>query len=182
MNKMNIIKKISILALCLFAFLLIPNAKVNAFTITAKPTGISVTYYDDIDSRGFAWQTSTSVTKSQLLYIKDEGQTIDWSKATIVEGSYLAGQDLNGFRFHKAHVTDLDGGKYFYKVGSPNAYSEVGTFTIDDSNDNKVSFTVKNDTFGSRIRSKTVSIDTAHGTQDSRNNYRWLIGGYGSFF
>ena len=167
MNRRNIINKISILVLCLFAFLLIPNAKVNAFTITEKPTGISVTYYDDIDSRGFAWQTSTSVTKSQLLYIKDEGQTIDWNKATIVEGSYLVGQDLNGFRSHKAHITDLAGGKYYYKVGSPNAYSEVGTFTIDDSNDNKVSFAYVTDSQattvdGFKYFDKTLKAAVAH--------------------
>ena len=165
MNRMNIIKKISIFALILFAFLLIPSAKVKAFTLTEKPTGISVTFYDDIDSRGFAWQTSTSVTKSQLLYIKDEGQAINWNDAIVVEGSHVG--DLNGFRSHKAHVCDLAAGKYCYKVGSPNAYSEVGTFTIDDSNDNKVSFTYLTDSQattpeGFRFFDKTLKAAVAH--------------------
>ena len=142
MNKMNIIKKISILVLCLCAFLLVPNSKVNAFTLSTKPTAISVTYYDDIDSRGFAWQTSKSVTETRLLYVKDNGQTVNWDDAIVVKGSY---EDFNEFRCHKAHITDLDGGKYFYKVGGNGTYSSVGTFTIDDSNDNKVSFTYVTD-------------------------------------
>ena len=142
MNKINIFKKISILVLVLFTLLLIPNSKVKAFDLTATPTGISVTYYDDIDSRGFAWQTSTSVEESHLLVVKDMGNATSWDNATLYEGRY---NDLNGFRCHRAHVCDLAPGKYYYKVGSPNAYSSVGSFTIDDSNDNKVSFTYVTD-------------------------------------
>ncbi len=142
MNKINIFKKISILTLIIFVFLLIPAAKIEAYTLTANPVGISVTYYDDIDSRGFAWQTSTSVTESNLLVVKDNGQSIDWNSVTPIKGTY---DDLNGFRCHRAHICDLEAGKYYYKVGSTKAYSSVGSFVVDDSNDNKVSFTYVTD-------------------------------------
>ena len=85
MNKINIFKKISVLVLVLFTLLLIPNARVKAFDLTATPTGISVTYYDDIDSRGFAWQTSTSVEESHLLVVKDMGSATSWDNATLVD-------------------------------------------------------------------------------------------------
>ena len=131
MSKRSIFKKAFIALLVVFSVLLIPVTKANAFTLDVTPTGISVTYYDDIDSRGFAWQTSTNVTETKLLYIKDEGQTINWEDATVVTGSYV---DFNDFRCHKAHVTDLAGGKYLYKVGGNGSYSTVGSFIIDDSN------------------------------------------------
>ena len=164
MNKMNIIKKLSIFALCLFAFLLVPNTKVNAFTLGTTPTGISVTYYDDIDSRGFAWQTSKSVTETKLLYIKDEGQTINWNDAVVVTGSYT---DFNNFRCHKAQVTDLAGGKYLYKVGGNGSFSAPGSFTIDDSNDNKVSFAYVTDSQATTVEGfkyfdKTLKAAVAH--------------------
>ena len=164
MNKKNVFIKITVLLLFLCAFLLIPNSKVSAFTIGTKPSGIAMTFYDDIDSRGFAWQTSTSVKDTHLLVVKDEGQQVDWNSVTPIKGSY---NDLNGFRCHKAEVTDLEGGKYLYKVGSPNAYSEVGTFVIDDSNDDKFSFAYVTDpqsstADGFKLFDQTLKAAVAH--------------------
>ena len=144
MNK-NRFKKLSIFALFFATVFTLFVSSFNAsaaFEPSSTPAGISVTYYDDIDSRGFAWQTSTSVTETHLLYVKDEGQQVDWSKVTPITGTY---NDLNGFRCHKAQVTDLEAGNYLYKVGGNGVYSEVGKFTIDNSNDNKVSFTYVTD-------------------------------------
>ena len=140
MNKINIYKKISILLIVFAAILLIPNSKVKAFDLTAQPTGICVTYYDEIDSRGFAWQTSTSVTETHLLI--SQNAHVDWSTVTPIMGTY---EDIHDFRCHKAQVEDLEPGRYFYKVGSPNAYSEIGTFTIDNSNDDKLTFSYVTD-------------------------------------
>lgn len=144
MNR-NIFKKISILVLFLVATLFLAiNFNADAASVGKTPTGISVTYYDDIDSRGFAWQTSKEITESNLLVVKDEGQTVNWNSVTPIKGTYKDFYD-SGYRCHKAQVTDLAAGNYLYKVGGNNVYSEVGKFTIDNSNDNKVSFTYVTD-------------------------------------
>lgn len=142
MNKTNFFKKIAILLIVLLVTLLIPHNEVNAFTLTKEPTCVAMTYYDDIDSRGFAWQTATSVTETHLLVVKDEGQTVNWSNVVPILGSYT---DFYDYRCHKAQVTDLEAGKYLYRVGGNGVYSEVGTFTVDDSTDGKVSFTYVTD-------------------------------------
>lgn len=138
MKKTNIYKKISILVLVLFTFLLIPNSKVKAFDLSSYPVGICVTFYDGIDSRGFAWQTSKDVTETHLLIAKDNGGSINWANVTPIKGTYV--DSYEDYRCHKAYKEDLEPGKYYYKVGSPNAYSEVGSFVVDNSNDNKFSF------------------------------------------
>lgn len=142
MNKINIFKKISLFILVLLTILLLPSNRVDGFTLTTAPTAVAVTYYDDIDSRGFAWQTSKDITETHLLVVKDEGQTIDWNEVSPIEGTYT---DFFDFRCHKAQVTDLAGGKYYYKVGGNNVYSDVGSFVIDEENDDKVSFTYVTD-------------------------------------
>lgn len=141
MNKNRIFSKISIMVLFVLVALLTFTFKGNAATLGLEPTGICVSYYDDIDSRGFAWQTSKEATESKLIYIKDDGN-VDWNNATVIDGDYV---DFQEYRCHKAEVVDLAGGNYLYKVGGNNVYSSVGKFTIDDSNDNKMSFTYVTD-------------------------------------
>ena len=167
MNKNRIIKKISIFVLFFSVVLTLFNSNFSAnaaFTPSVTPVGITVAYYDDIDSRGFTWQTSTSVTESHLLVVQDNGQNVDWSKVSPIDGTYY---DLNDYRCHRAQVTDLSGGKYLYKVGGNGVYSEVGSFTIDDSNDNKLSFTYVTDSQetspeGFAAFNKTLNTAVAH--------------------
>ena len=141
MNKNRLFIKLSSMFLFVVVALMALAFNVSAATLGLQPTGICVSYYDDIDSRGFAWQTSTEATESKLLYIKDDGN-VDWNNATVIDGDYV---DFNEYRCHKAEVVDLAAGNYLYKVGGNNVYSEVGKFTIDDGNDNKVSFTYVTD-------------------------------------
>ena len=143
MKNNRFFKKISIFAFLLVAvFILLSGKDVYAYSISKTPVGIAVTYYDDIDSRGFAWQTSTDVTESNLLVVKDEGSDVNWDSVTPIKGRY---DDLNGFRCHRAEVVDLEAGNYLYRVGSTGYYSEVGKFVVDNSNDNKLSFTYVTD-------------------------------------
>ena len=143
--KNRLFKKISLFALFFIAALtlFVGSFNASAYDLGKTPVGISMTYYDDIDSRGFTWQTSTDVTETILLVTQQvPGQEVDWNSVTPITGSY---NDLNGYRCHKAQVVDLPAGDYLYKVGSSEAYSEVGKFTIDNTNDNKVSFTYVTD-------------------------------------
>lgn len=149
MNRKNLFVKINLLLLLVLATLFLFNIDASAASLGLDPTAIMVTYYDDIDSRGFAWQTSTESTETKLLYLKDNGSNPDWSKATIVEGTH--NKQLNGYLYHKAQVTDLEGGKYLYKVGGNDHYSTVGSFVIDDQNDDKVSFSFVTDPQGTTV-------------------------------
>ena len=142
MNRKSLFVKINLLLLLVLATLFLFNVKADA-AVGLNPTCIIVTYYDDIDSRGFAWQTSTASTETKLLYLKDDGSEPDWSKATVVTGTH--DEELNDYLYHKAQVTDLEGGKYLYKVGGNDHYSSVGSFIIDDVDDDKVSFTYVTD-------------------------------------
>ena len=160
---MNKIKKLVIVTLVLFACLFANLIQTDAFAIGEKPSGICVTFYDDIDSRGFAWQTSKNITETKLLVSKDSA---NWNDAVVVEGSYVE-YDYSDYRFHKAHITDLEPGKYYYKVGGNNNYSDVGSFTIDGSNDNKVSFTYVTDSQETSVAGfenfkKTLNAATLH--------------------
>lgn len=139
MNKRNIFKKMFVFFAVLFATLLAFNTQANATTLSREPAGISMTYYDDIDSRGFAWQTTKEISETKLMYAK-EGSN-DW---ITVNGTY---EDFakTEFRCHKAYVTDLAGGTYKYKVGGNGVYSPENTFVIDDQNDNKVKFSYVTD-------------------------------------
>ena len=166
--KNNIYKKISLFVLFVATVLLLftGNFNASAYELGKTPVGISVTYYDDIDSRGFAWNTSTEVTETHLKVAKDEGKEVDWNAVTPITGKY---DDLNGFRCHRAQVTDLAAGNYLYKVGGNGFYSEVGKFTIDDSNDNKVSFTYVTDSQETSIQgfenfNKTLNSAVKHET------------------
>lgn len=160
---MNKIKKLVIIALVLFACLFANLVQADAFTINEKPSGVCVTYYDDIDSRGFAWQTSKNVSETKLLVSKDSA---NWSDAIVVDGTNVD-YDYSNYRFHKAHITDLEPGRYYYKVGGNNNYSDVGSFTIDNSNDNKVSFTYVTDSQETSVAgfenfAKTLNAATLH--------------------
>ena len=107
-------KKISLFALFVATALLLftGNFTASAYEIGKTPVGISVSYYDDVDSRGFAWNTSTEVTETHLLVAKDEGKEVDWNSITPITGKF---DDLNGFRCHRAQVTDLAAGNYYIK-------------------------------------------------------------------
>lgn len=128
-----------LIVLCLsLTFLLPVSAVYSAEGLSSpNPTGICVSYYDGIDSRGFAWQTSTMVNDSLLVVARGKGANADWTNAVTVHGSYV---DFNGYRCHKAHISDLEAGDYSYKVGSNGAFSDIGTFTVDLEKDGEVRF------------------------------------------
>ena len=112
----------------------------------ALPHGISVTYYSDIYSRGFAWSTDDSVSSSSLFIIQKSGDMsiseISWDDATEYEASMVERTDVDGVNWHifKAHVLNLSPGEtYFYRVGNEaTGYSEVGTLKVDNVTDSVI--------------------------------------------
>lgn len=126
-----------VLAVLLFSSVRLPLLKVGAVIVQDYPSGICVTYYDGIDSRGFAWQTSTTISETKLLVAKGIGNNADWANAVTIMGTY---KDFNGYRLHKAQICDLEEGEYSYRVGGNNVISEIGTFKVDLTKDEKVRF------------------------------------------
>lgn len=104
-----------------------------------EPRGISVTYYDDIYSRGFTWSTNEKVSNGSLYIIEKTGDinetNIDWSKGNKISASVVQRTDVkkNKWNIYKAHVTGLKpGATYYYIVGSSaGGYSKVGTVKIE---------------------------------------------------
>lgn len=120
---------------------LLPTGRAFAAGPSATPEGISMTYYaDPFTTRGFAWSTDSSVTDSaaQIVEAGDatepteamfESAAVITARATVTPSTVTsAGQ----YYCHKAHFTDLKPStRYFWRVGSPAAYSTPSSFTTD---------------------------------------------------
>jgi len=125
------------------------------FEVTAVPSGVNVSYYSDIYSRGFAWFTNDATTDTKL-YLVESGKNYeaDFSKATPVTGETITCQyknDGKGFEtaaegyeskssyggstlvvnVHKVHVENLKKNtSYSYKIGSEAGW-KYGAFTTE---------------------------------------------------
>ena len=130
----------------------------TTYAVTEKPSGVNMTYYSDIYSRGFSWITDTTATETELYLVKsDKGQDADFSGAQKIEGTSIEGTFKTDGTFsakddvlpshrgssnssevslisHKVHVENLEKGKaYSYKVGSEKGYS-YGAFIVEKDN------------------------------------------------
>ncbi len=104
------------------------------------PKGLVVTYYNDIYSRGVAWNTNDTVTDNALYVVKATdgmtAETVDWTAAEVVkvDATYKATVDYAQETWHtfKAHVENLEKeATYFYRAGhEETGWSKVGSFTI----------------------------------------------------
>ena len=130
----------------------------TTYAVTEKPSGVNMTYYSNIYSRGFSWITDTTATETELYLVKsDKGQDADFSGAQKIEGTSIEGTFKTDGTFsakddvlpshrgssnssevslisHKVHVENLEKGKaYSYKVGSEKGYS-YGAFIVEKDN------------------------------------------------
>ena len=119
------------------------NGSIREYDPYITPRGISVTYYDDIYSRGFTWSTNDLVKASKLLIVeKPEGvseSNVNWNNAKSIAASVTARTDVNNNKWNifKAHVSNLKpGATYLYKVGiEAGGFSETGTLKIEKKAD-----------------------------------------------
>lgn len=125
----------------------------ETFGVSKNPSGINMTYYSDIYSRGFSWLTDEEVEETELYLVKsDQGEKADFSSAELITGtSLLCSYDTSGnitaeglaaakgsgnasavkLMSHKVHVENLEKGKaYSYKIGSEAGYS-YGAFIVE---------------------------------------------------
>ena len=123
------------------------------YGVSATPSGVNMTYYSDIYSRGFSWLTDAETTETELYLVKsDNGEQADFAGATKITGnSLLLSYDTSGnitaeglpaakgsgnasattLMSHKVHVENLEKGKaYSYKIGSEDGYT-YGAFIVE---------------------------------------------------
>ena len=123
------------------------------YGVSEKPSGVNMTYYSNIYSRGFSWLTDENTQGTELYLVKsDKGAEADFSKAEVISGkSLLCTYDKSGnivaegleaakgsgntgevkVMSHKVHVENLEKGKaYSYKIGSPSGYY-YGAFIVE---------------------------------------------------
>lgn len=118
-----------------------------SYTPADSVCGITVTYYDDVFSRGFAWRTfGTDPADSMLQYVLKSDvadlSTFDWdaayeagvvkSEADYCDTVFTNTNGKDTYYCHKAHLTDLaEDTSCYYRVGSPSGgWSKVGEFTV----------------------------------------------------
>lgn len=115
------------------------NGLIKEYDPYVKPRGISVTYYDDIYSRGFTWSTNDKIKSSELLLVElPKGKTeddINWDIVKGINASVTSRTDVNGNKWNifKAHVSKLKPSTtYLYMVvNEDGSYSETGTLVIE---------------------------------------------------
>lgn len=131
----------------------------NNYELSGSPSGVNMTYYSDIYSRGFAWLTDITATETELYLVQsDQGADADFSVAEYVEGTAIeitystsgkVSAKNNEFPSktgssnsselvclnHRVHVENLEKGKaYSYKLGSGNVENgyTYGAFIVEN--------------------------------------------------
>ena len=125
----------------------------NTFGVSAVPSGVNMSYYTDIYSRGFSWLTDKDTEPTELYLVQsDKGEQADFSTAELIEGKSLlvtcakdgtvSAEGLTAKKgssnaqeeivmSHKVHVENLEKGKaYSYKIGSEAGYV-YGAFIVE---------------------------------------------------
>ena len=130
------------------------------YGVSGKPSGVNMTYYKGIYSRGFSWLTDENTQGTELYLVQsDKGEAADFSGAQVINGtSMLCTYDKSGnitaeglaaakgsgntdevkVMSHKVHVENLEKGKaYSYKIGSEAGYY-YGAFIVEKEKANSI--------------------------------------------
>ena len=130
------------------------------YGVNEKPSGVNMTYYNGIYSRGFSWLTDENTEGTELYLVQsDKGAEADFSGAQVINGtSMLCTYDKSGnitaeglaaakgsgntnevkVMSHKVHVENLEKGKaYSYKIGSEAGYY-YGAFIVEKEKANSI--------------------------------------------
>ena len=130
------------------------------YSVSTAPSGINMTYYSDIYSRGFSWLTDNTVFDTRLYLVQsDKGEQADFTSAIAFDGDtaeityekngdfstegnvipaypHKSGDNSSNdyvlkVNSHKVHVENLEKGKaYSYKIGSEQGWA-YGAFIVE---------------------------------------------------
>ena len=102
---------------------------VDAYQITPSPTAVMVTFANGPRSRGFSWQTDTSVTESEVRLVAGAATPSDFETTPLVyNGTYVLVSDSRhagtpAAHSHKVIVKGLQPGTaYSYRLGGSGRY------------------------------------------------------------
>ena len=103
---------------------------VNAYAITPSPTAVMVTFANGPDSRGFSWQTDTTVTESEVRLVAGAATPGDFETTPLVyTGTYVQVVDTGRSttplaNCHKVLIKNLQPGTaYSYRLGGAGHYA-----------------------------------------------------------
>ena len=125
----------------------------NTFGVSAMPSGVNMSFYSDMYSRGFSWLTDKDTEGTELYLVQsDKGKDADFTNAEAIIGNSLlvtcakdgtvSAEGLTAKKgssntqeeiimSHKVHVENLEKGKaYSYKIGSEAGYV-YGAFIVE---------------------------------------------------
>ena len=132
----------------------------NTFGVSAIPSGVNMSFYSDMYSRGFSWLTDQDTDGTELYLVQsDLGKAADFSNAECILGNSLrvtcakdgtvSAEGLTAHKgssntkeeiimSHKVHVENLEKGKaYSYKIGSEAGYV-YGAFVVEKEHANSI--------------------------------------------
>ena len=127
---MNLVARIAIVLLSVAAAPAFAIYDVGAYAITPSPTAVMVTFANGPDSRGFSWQTDTTVTESEVRLVAGAASPADFEATPLVyTGSYVPVVDTNRgttplANCHKVIIKNLQPGTaYSYRLGGGGRYA-----------------------------------------------------------
>ena len=97
---------------------------VTAYQITSSPSAVMVTFANGPESRGFSWQTDTSVTESEVRLVAGAATPEDFESTPLVfTGTCVQVSPPNAYS-HKVIVKGLQPGTvYSYRLGGAGRYA-----------------------------------------------------------
>ena len=97
---------------------------VTAYQITSSPSAVMVTFANGPESRGFSWQTDTSVTESEVRLVAGAATPEDFESTPLVlTGTCVQVNPPNAYS-HKVIVKGLQPGTvYSYRLGGAGRYA-----------------------------------------------------------
>ena len=130
------------------------------YGVSGTPSGVNLTYYSNIYSRGFSWITDTTAEDTELYLIKsDKGAEANFNDANLYLGESLeVSYDTSGYitaeglehkkgsgntnavtlMSHKVHIENLEPGKaYSYKLGSDDGWT-YGAFVVEKDDQEEI--------------------------------------------
>ncbi len=96
------------------------------------PFAVTVSFYDDWDSRGWCWTTTSAVSAPVVQLLAWDGETTNynWANAETLTATTTVTDEV--YFNHKAYKQDMAEGQYVYRVGDGSTWSSVGQVRVDD--------------------------------------------------
>ena len=105
----------------------------RSYEVTAEPSAVMLNFARGANSRGFAWQTDTSVSESEVRLVRGGGTPGDdaFDRSDLVFTGTCKRVGRPFLNRHKVFATGLAPGRYSYRLGGAGRYAR-GSFSVRD--------------------------------------------------